>query len=33
MEGGMTFARDQKAKHVAMREMRIEVFMLKNCEQ
>ena len=27
----MTFARDRKAKHTAMREVRIEVFMPKDC--
>lgn len=29
----MTFARDRKAKHTAMRGVRIEVFMLKDCGQ
>jgi hypothetical protein len=33
IEGGITFARDCEAKHMAMIEMRIEVFMLKDCEQ
>ena len=30
MEGGITFARDRKAKHMAMM---IEVFILKDCGQ
>jgi hypothetical protein len=30
---GMTFARDRKAKHTAMIEVRREVFMLKDCGQ
>jgi hypothetical protein len=30
MEGGITFARDRKAKHMAMI---IAVFILKDCEQ
>jgi hypothetical protein len=33
MEGGMTFARNRKPKHMALIEVRIEVFMLKDCGQ
>ena len=33
MEGGITFARDRKPMHVAMIEIRIEVFILKDCGQ
>jgi len=33
MEGGITFAKDRKPRHKAMMEVRIEVFMLKDCGQ
>ena len=33
MEGGITLARDPRPMHVTMIEIRIEVFMLKECGQ
>ena len=31
MKGGIMFARDRKPRHMAMTEVRIEVFMFKYC--